>query len=101
MTATAAGSLRALRLDPGDNVAVAVVVLAPGDEVRLEDGTAVAATERIPVGHKLALSPIGAGEAIVKYREPIGRATADVPAGAHVHVHNVVSSRLPGPGSEG
>ncbi len=50
-----------LQLHPADNVAVA-----------LEDGLAPGVT----VGHKLALRPIAAGEAIIKYGQPIGTATA-------------------------
>jgi altronate hydrolase len=91
---------RALQLDPADNVAVAVAELRAGDVVQLDD-VAVAAAERIPPGHKLALRAIPAGGAVVKYHEPIGRATCAIAPGAHVHVHNVVSARLPGPGSEG
>ena len=33
----------------------------------------------------------GQGEAVVKYGEHIGIATAPIPQGGHVHVHNVVS----------
>jgi altronate dehydratase len=83
---------RALRLDPADNVAVAVVPLEPGEEVldvRLRDA--------IRFGHKLALRDIPAGEPVLKYHEVIGRASTDISAGEHVHVHNVVSARLPGP----
>lgn len=91
---------RALRLDPADNVAVAVASLRPGDVVELEDGAAVTACEVINVGHKLALRSIAAGDAVIKYHEPIGRATRAIPVGAHVHVQNVVSARLPGPEDE-
>ncbi len=43
-------------------------------------------------GHKYALCDIRAGEAIIKYGYPIGRATADIPAGAHVHSHNLATA---------
>jgi hypothetical protein len=88
---------RALRLDPADNVAVAVVPLNAGETVVLDGGTAVEVAEPIRFGHKLALRAIDAGAPIVKYNETIGRASAAIAAGAHVHVHNVVSARLPGP----
>jgi hypothetical protein len=83
---------RALQLDPADNVAVAVVPLEPGDSV-----LDVRLRESIRFGHKLALRDIPAGEPILKYHEVIGRASEDIAAGTHVHVHNVVSARLPGP----
>ena len=87
---------RALQLDPADNVAVAVTPLEAG-EVVLD----VPLREGIRFGHKLALRDIPAGEPILKYHEVIGRASRDIPAGAHVHVHNVVSARLPGPAHPG
>ena len=40
-------------------------------------------------GHKYALRDIAAGENIVKYGMPIGRATCAIAKGGHVHVHNV------------
>ncbi|MBX5441698.1 MAG: UxaA family hydrolase [Solirubrobacteraceae bacterium] len=83
---------RALQLDPADNVAVAVTALHPGEVV-----LGVELREPIRFGHKLALRDIAAGEPILKYHEVIGRASEDIAAGAHVHVHNVVSARLPGP----
>ena len=46
-----------------------------------------------PIGHKIALKPIAKGETIFKYGEDIGRAIADIPKGAHVHVHNIKTKR--------
>lgn len=89
---------RVLRLDPADNVAVAVIALQAGETVVL-DRDVVAVGEPIRFGHKVALSAIAAGAPVVKYAEIIGRATCDIAAGEHVHVHNVVSARLPGPGA--
>src|SRR5262249_3816917 len=45
--------------------------------------------KRIGMGHKIALAPIAQGEAIRKYGQIIGFASQDIPAGGHVHVHNV------------
>jgi altronate dehydratase len=87
----------ALVLDPADNVAVAVADLAAGTDVALDGVGVVTAVEPIRFGHKLATVAIAAGAPIRKYDEVIGRASADIAAGAHVHVHNVVSARLPGP----
>ena len=36
---------------------------------------------------------IHAGEAVIKYGSPIGLATVEIPAGAHVHTHNLASTR--------
>ena len=45
----------------------------------------------IPFAHKAALRSIARGELVIKHGHPIGRATADIAAGEHVHVHSVVS----------
>lgn len=84
-----------LVLAPPDNVGVALVELAPGMEVAWEGG-ALAVCDPIPAAHKLALMPIGRGERVVKYGTPIGIATVDIAAGAHVHTHNVESDRMRG-----
>ena len=86
----------ALVLDPADNVAVAVVAIAAGTAVALGDVT-VTTVQDIRFGHKLAVTAVAEGAPIRKYDEIIGLASEDIAAGAHVHVHNVVSARLPGP----
>ena len=53
----------------------------------------VPVTEDITIYHKFAIRDIAEGEPVVKYGEHIGQATAFIPAGAHVHVHNVVSMK--------
>ena len=40
-------------------------------------------------GHKYALRDISLGENVVKYGNPIGRATRDIKKGEHVHSHNL------------
>lgn len=47
----------------------------------------------IPIGHKLAIKPIKAGDTIIKYGVDIGKAIADIAAGEHLHVHNVKTKR--------
>ena len=46
-------------------------------------------------GHKYALSDIGCGENVIKYGNPIGRATRDIKCGEWVHTHNM-STNLSG-----
>jgi SAF domain len=75
-----------------DNVATALHALEPGLRLELSGGV-VAVREPVPSGHKVALRPIGAGEAVIKYGSPIGLATMEIAAGAHVHTHNVASTR--------
>jgi altronate dehydratase len=75
-----------------DNVATALHALQPGLTVEA-GGCSVTVAEPIASGHKIALRPIAAGEPVIKYGSPIGTATAMIEAGAHVHTHNVASSR--------
>jgi len=82
----------ALVISSRDNVATALQALDAGRSLDL-DGVAVTTVERIAAGHKLALRAIAAGEAVIKYGSPIGLASADIAAGAHVHTHNLSSSR--------
>ncbi len=71
-------------INPLDNVAVALCDL---EKRGIYEG--VTLVNDIVKGHKFALRDIKAGENIVKYGSPIARATADIKAGEHVHVHNV------------
>ena len=82
-------AVRAIRMDARDNVAVVTADVKAGDVVELGDGTEVRAVEAIARGGKVALEPIAAGEAVVRYGEKIGLATADIATGQHVHTHNL------------
>ncbi|WP_309089846.1 altronate dehydratase family protein [Phenylobacterium sp.] len=73
-----------LIIDPRDDVAVALRGMAAGETV---DGLTAAAD--IPAGHKVARRAIAKGEAVRKYGWPIGRASADIAPGEHVHTHNL------------
>jgi altronate hydrolase len=75
-----------------DNVATALEPLEP--ERRLEiGGVTVVVRDQIPSGHKVALTAIAVGDAVIKYGSPIGLASAPILAGMHVHTHNLSSSR--------
>ncbi|QBF34314.1 UxaA family hydrolase [Thalassococcus sp. S3] len=73
-----------IRLDPADNVVTATRALEAGHAV---EGTATRAL--IPSGHKIATQAIAQGDAVRKYAQLIGYASADIAAGEHVHTHNV------------
>lgn len=85
---------RVLRLQPGDDVAVALTPVAAGAEVAV-GGRRVTAVTDVPAGHKLALVDLPAGALVVKYGAPIGTATAPIRAGEWVHGHNL-ATRLAG-----
>lgn len=86
---------QAVTIHPDDDVAVALVPLAAGPvRVRRGDSVVTAALgEAVPMGHKFALRAIPVGAVVRKYGEPIGAATRTIPAGSHVHIHNVRSRR--------
>ena len=73
-----------IRLDTADNVITATAPLEAG--AALEK---VVTTGLVPRSHKVAAELISAGDAIRKYAQIIGYASEDIPAGAHVHTHNV------------
>ena len=81
-------------LAEGDNVGVAVREVAAGEAARSANGHVVPAVEAIPLGHKIALEPIAAGEKIVRFNMPVGVATSDIAVGTLVHVHNVASQYM-------
>lgn len=85
---------RLIVLDPADNVAVVRCRIDAGERYWLGDAAWVAAAP-LPLGHKVALRAISAGEKIRKYGAPIGSAICGISAGAHVHVHNVRSDYTP------
>ncbi|MCL5743306.1 MAG: altronate dehydratase family protein, partial [Acidobacteria bacterium] len=93
LTKLATAGNSALRLHASDNVAVARVPLSPGASLEI-GGMALAVREAVPAGHKIALARIRAGEFVRRYGETIGRATRDIEAGSHVHVHNLAFEEL-------
>lgn len=75
---------RSLLAHSGDSVAIA---LSPLEAGCAEHG--ITLLEPIPAGHKFAVHPIVAGAAVIKLGHAIGVASRDIPAGAHVHEHNL------------
>ena len=75
-----------------DTVATARVALERGARLEI-DGASVTVLEAIAPGHKIAIAAIRAGDPVVKYGSPIGVAIADIQPGAHVHTHNLASTR--------
>jgi altronate hydrolase len=85
-----AGKHRVVRIHPSDNVAVAVDALRAGDRFTL--GNTYETTGEVPAGHKIALVRIAAGDPVIKYGFPIGRATGPIEPGDWVHSHNLATA---------
>lgn len=83
--------MKAVQINPKDNVAVAITDLAKGEIIEV-GGKKIAALDNIPAGHKIALCDICEGEDVIKYSYPIGHAKCNIAAGRHTHTHNVKSN---------
>ena len=83
--------MRCYQIHPEDNVATMLengngrtqILGAQRGELQL--------AEPVALGHKVALRPIEAGEAVIKVGVGIGRATKPIARGAWVHLHNLAS----------
>ncbi len=85
--------------DHKDNVAVVVVEgLTAGTDalgVVTADNSSfkIRVNADVPIGHKVALKDLKAGDTAIKYGEDIGKMVADVKKGGYVHVHNLKTKR--------
>jgi (2R)-sulfolactate sulfo-lyase subunit alpha len=85
--------------DARDTVAVVVVEgvtagMALTAWIMDEDRTiALKAQQNIPIGHKVALKDMAAGDTVLKYGVDIGKVVAPIKAGEHAHVHNIKTKR--------
>ena len=81
-------SRKLLRIHRDDNVLIVVAPVREGDS-DLVDGREVVFTQNIAIGHKVAARDIKAGQKVYKCGVPIGSAKEPIPAGAHMHLHNL------------
>ena len=74
---------RVVRMHPADNVAIVV------NDGGLTAGTALdkglVLRDKVPQGHKVALSDLVSGQAVMRYNVPVGYARQNIPAGSWVH----------------
>jgi len=82
--------MKYIKINPADNVAVALQDLAKGEVVE-----GVTLTMDIPRGHKIVLHSLKAGENVIKYGFPIGHVTRDAEAGTLVD-HSCIKTNLEG-----
>ncbi|GAB6166278.1 hypothetical protein JCM19992_22780 [Thermostilla marina] len=83
-----------IRIHPEDNVAVATGPLSAGMTISVGEIT-LSLHQAVRLGDKVALLPIAKGEPVLKYGLPIGKATAAIAPGEHVHTHNLASTYYP------
>lgn len=77
-----------VKINPADNVAVAISTLPAGENVSVDEHNVVL-KEEIPAGHKFALKALKTNDNVIKYGFPIGHTIADVPEGGLVNEKNV------------
>ncbi|MDE6390818.1 MAG: altronate dehydratase family protein [Duncaniella sp.] len=84
-----------IKINPADNVAVAINPLAEGTTVTVDGAGDVKLVSDIPAGHKFALKDLAEGENVIKYGFPIGHTRHAVARGAFLD-HNDIKTNLEG-----
>ncbi len=79
---------RIIVLHASDSVAIARLPLEPGDAI-VAAGREITVRQPVPAGHKVAIRPAAPGENLLRYGQVIGRASAPIEPGDHVHLHNL------------
>ena len=82
--------MKYIKINPADNVAVALQDLTAGEVVE-----GVKLLVDVPRGHKIVLQDLKAGENVIKYGFPIGHVTRDAAAGTMVD-HSCIKTNLEG-----
>ncbi|MFK8164418.1 MAG: UxaA family hydrolase [Lewinella sp.] len=77
-----------LKVAPSDNVIVALRDFIAGEKIAFA-GSQLQLLENIPTKHKLAALDFDAGETIVMYGVPVGKAVKPIPAGTRISTENV------------
>lgn len=84
-----------VRINPSDNVAVALENLPAGFRVDIPGEGVVSLVTDVPAGGKFTLKALSSGENIIKYGFPTGHLTKDVPVGCHIN-HDCICTNLSG-----
>ena len=83
-----------LKINPADNVAVAINPLKAGEELTI-DGRKITVNQDTPAGHKIMLTDLSEGEDVIKYGYPIGHVCMNVKQGDFVN-ENQIKTNLAG-----
>ena len=82
--------MKYIKINPADNVAVALQDLQQGEVVE-----GIVLQMAVPRGHKIVLKSLKAGDNVIKYGYPIGHVTKDAPMGTMVD-HSCIKTNLDG-----
>ena len=83
-----------IKINAADNVFVVRIRILPGERLQV-NGAEILFNETLGLGHKIASCNIDKGQLIIKFGVPIGSATENIPAGTHIHLHNMKSNYIP------
>lgn len=86
--------MKTIKINPADNVAVAIEPLIKGEKIEV-DGKLITIGQDVAAGHKFMLTDVSEGEDIIKYGYPIGHATENKKAGDFV-CHDNIHTNLGG-----
>ena len=83
-----------LKINPADNVVVAITDLKAGEVIK-EGNIEIILKEDVPAGHKVTLKDFSEGENVIKYGYPIGHVRYQVEAGRWIN-ENQIQTNLAG-----
>ncbi len=86
--------MKTIKINPADNVAVAIETLRAGETVEVE-GENITLTSDVPAGHKILLTDLAEGENVIKYGYPIGHLKENHQKGDWV-CHDHIKTNLAG-----
>ena len=85
--------------DEKDNVGVVVIdKIIPNQDCNCwimenDSSVKIQSKNEIPLGHKIALQDLKAGDTILKYGHDIGKVVTSIKKGEHGHGHNVKTKK--------
>lgn len=80
--------MKTIKINPADNVAVAIQAIQQGETIEV-DGLSITATTDVPAGHKILLTDLTQGSNVIKYGYPIGHLKEDHKKGDFICDKNI------------
>ncbi len=86
--------MKTIKINPADNVAVAIDAIKAGETIEVENESIVVNND-VPAGHKILLTDLNKGENVIKYGYPIGHLTESHKKGDFI-CHENIKTNLAG-----
>ena len=81
-----------IRIHDKDNVIVALQDIEAGTILTVDNKITITVKDYIPSGHKLSIIDFEEQDLVIKYGYPIGITATQIPAGSHIHTHNLLTT---------